>query len=241
MVAGASGATAPRSLHSSPRSTVRPTGSTAQGRSRRAHPRRRLALRLGLAALIALPLAALRLIPAAAGAGTPTWPHGIVRVYDGSGMRDTVATAAARWTGSGANVDVEMVDNPGRADVIVKVDDRHLLKLCGRDCLGYSTSIGRPSSGRTTIFLRSNLGGPTRPLSVWVAAHELGHVLGLQHRKGHRCSVMSPHAFDTRCAPSLTSTSPTPAELACVPAPTDVDVAAALYGGAAATRDPRCK
>jgi hypothetical protein len=91
------------------------------------------------------------------------------------------------------------------------------------------------------VILRSNLGGPARPLSVWVAAHELGHVLGLQHRKGHRCSVMSPHAFDTRCAPSLTSTSPTPAELACVPAPADVDVAAGLYGGAAATRDPRCK
>ena len=112
-MAGASGAIAPRSLDSSPRSTVRPTGSTAQGRSRRAHPRRQLALRLGLAALIALPLAALRLIPAAAGSGTPTWPKGIVRVYDASGMAETVATAAARWTGSGANVDVEMVDNPG--------------------------------------------------------------------------------------------------------------------------------
>ena len=80
-----------------------------------------------------------------------------------------------------------------------------------------------------------------RPLSVWVAAHELGHVIGLQHHKGSRCSVMSPHAFDTRCAPSLTSTTPTPDELACVPAPADVDVAAALHGGAAATRDPRCK
>jgi hypothetical protein len=198
-------------------------------------------LRLGLAALIALPLVAARLIPAAAGSHTPTWPDGLVRVYDESGMSDTVATAAARWTSSGAHVDVEMVDSPRDADVIVEVDDHRLLKLCGRDCLGYSTSIGRPNDGRTTVLLRSNLGGQTRPLSVWVAAHELGHVLGLQHRKGHRCSVMSPHAFDTRCAPSLTSTPPTPSELACVPAPTDVDVAAAMYGGAAATRDPRCK
>jgi hypothetical protein len=198
-------------------------------------------LRLALAALIALPVAVLRLLPAAAGAGTPTWPHGLVRVYDASGMRQTIRTAAARWTASGADVDVQMVDGRKDADVIVLVDDRRLLKLCGRDCLGYSTSIGRPKSGRTTVILRSNLGGPARPLSVWVAAHELGHVLGLQHRKGHRCSVMSPHAFDTRCAPSLTSTSPTPAELACVPAPADVDVAAGLYGGAAATRDPRCK
>jgi hypothetical protein len=53
--------------------------------------------------------------------------------------------------------------------------------------------------------------------------------------------VMSPRAFDTRCAPSLAANYPTADELACVPAPTDVDVAAGLYGGAAATRDPRCR
>jgi hypothetical protein len=52
---------------------------------------------------------------------------------------------------------------------------------------------------------------------------------------------MSEHAFDTRCAPSLGSEQATMAQLACVPAPADVDVAAALYGGAAATRDPRCR
>jgi hypothetical protein len=211
------------------------------GRTWHALTRRRTALRLALAAIIALPLAAARLLPAAAGSNTPTWPDGMVRVFDASGMHETVATAAARWTGSGAHVEIDMVDRPQRADVIVKVDDRRLLKLCGRDCLGYSTSIGRPDSGRTTVLLRSSLGGPTRALSVWVAAHELGHVLGLQHRKGKKCSVMSPRAFDTRCAPSLASSSPTPDELACVPAPTDVDTAAALYGGSAATRDPRCK
>jgi hypothetical protein len=51
---------------------------------------------------------------------------------------------------------------------------------------------------------------------------------------------MAPRAFDTRCSPSLAATEPTAAELACVPAPADVDRAARRYGGTAARRGPRC-
>lgn len=182
-----------------------------------------------------------RMLPAIAGTQDERWPDGRVDVYVASDIPDTVITAADRWTQSGAKVAIRVVADRRDADVVVRVDDRRLLKLCGRDCLGYSTTIGRPSDGEGEVLLRSNLSGTPRSLSVWVAAHELGHVLGLHHRTGHHCSVMSPRAFDTNCAPSLAATRPTKDELACVPAPADVDVAARLYGGAAASRDPRCQ
>src|SRR5690349_1390576 len=186
-------------------------------------------------------LLAPRMWTAVAGPRDTRWPDGVVNVYDASGMTDTILFAADRWTESGAKVDIRVVLDKAAADVVVRRDDKRLLRLCGPDCLGYSTSIGRPGDGHSEIVMRSSLGGAPRSLSVWVAAHELGHVLGLHHRDGHNCSVMSPRAFDTSCAPSLAATVPTKSELACVPAPADVDVAAGLYGGAAASRDPRCQ
>jgi hypothetical protein len=170
-----------------------------------------------------------------------TWPGGVVRYYDDTGMGRTVATAVARWNASGADVHLRPVGSRRAAQLVLRVDDRRLRRTCGGDCLGFSSEIGRPRSGHSEVLLSGTLSAIPRPLSVWVAAHELGHVLGLHHRRGKECSLMSEHAFDTRCPPSLDATEATPAELACVPAPADVDVAARLYGGAPAQRIARCR
>jgi hypothetical protein len=198
-------------------------------------------LLIGLLPAIALTIALWHVLPTSASSHPRIWDDGLVRYYDGSGMRGTIVMAAARWNTSGARVQLRRVDDARDADIVVKRDDHALRGLCGSDCLGYTTSIGRPAHGQTTVLLADELRGNPRPLSVWVAAHELGHVLGLQHRGGHSCSLMSPHAFDTRCAPSLAAEPPTLAQLACVPAPADVQAAAGLYGGEPAAAHPRCR
>src|SRR5262245_8684025 len=104
----------------------------------------------GVALLLILPLFA----NAFGRSRPPIWPGGVVRIYDASGMADTVATAAARWNTSGAGVHFQVVDDVKQADVIVRVNDRDLFHRCGHDCLGYSTSIGRARHGKNVVILR---------------------------------------------------------------------------------------
>jgi hypothetical protein len=200
---------------------------------------RELLLAVSLATLVAV--VTWQAMPVAASSEPQPWEDGVVRIYDADELGRTVTTAAQRWNTSGANVRLIKVASREKADVIVEVDDRRLREACGWDCLGYTSSIGRPADGKVHVLLAAELNGDPRPLSVWVAAHELGHVLGLHHRDGRACSLMSPHAFDTSCAPSLAAEPPTLDQLACVPAPADVEDAARIYGGRLTRRDMRCR
>ena len=49
-----------------------------------------------------------------------------------------------------------------------------------------------------TVLLDPEIAGPPSALNVWVAMHELGHVLGLRHREGS-CSLMNAQAYDDAC------------------------------------------
>jgi hypothetical protein len=196
---------------------------------------------LAFAAALALLAGVWQVLPvSAASGGGGAWEDGRVTVFDASGMSLTVDTAAERWNASGADVKIVRVLDRDNADVVIERDDRRLHRICGRDCLGYTSAIGRPADGQTDVLLAGELGGEPRPLSVWVAAHELGHVLGLRHRHDRTCSLMSEHAFDSSCSPSLAAEEPTGDQLVCVPAPADVEDAAAIYGGQPARRDLRC-
>jgi hypothetical protein len=171
----------------------------------------------------------------------PKWPHGEVNVFAPTQASiDTLIFAAKRWTGSGAHVRVRVVKHERDADVLIRYDDARLRKICGTRCFGFTTALGRPKEGKSEVILKQSLERPTS-LSVWIAAHELGHVLGLRHvAHSPTCTIMSPTWFDTRCAPTLSEDVPRYRELWCVPTPADITAAAKLYGGGPRTSSHRC-
>ena len=175
-------------------------------------------------------------LPVIAAGGARPWPHGRVTYFDASGSGAAVDAAAARWNRSGARVRIVRAPDRERADVVFVADAAGLRSDCGPRCLGLSSAIGRPGGGRVTVMLNPSIAGAPTPLGVWVAMHELGHVLGLRHREGS-CSLMNAHAYDDSC--SFAGGAPEDGPLPCGPAGADVAAAARLYGRSASARPCR--
>ena len=189
--------------------------------------RRRLAAPLLAALSLGVGLLGWQELPVIAAGGTQPWPHGRLTYFDASGTSAAVDAAAARWNRSGARVRIVRAPDRAHADVVFVANGDKLRASCGPNCLGLSSAIGRPSDGRVTVMLNPVIAGQKTPLSVWVAMHELGHVLGLSHREG-RCSLMNANAYDDSCSFAAGAAAGGP--LPCGPATGDVAAAASLYG-----------
>ena len=180
-----------------------------------------LALALALASIGRLEL------PVLAASDPRPWPGGRVSWYDASGSRTAIAEAAARWNLSGVRVRLTAARDARHADVVFVADRARLRSRCGPRCLGLSSAIGRPRDGHVTVLLNPAITGEPTALNVWVAMHELGHVLGLRHREGS-CSLMNAQAYDKAC--SFAGYPADRGPLPCGPASGDVAAAARLYG-----------
>jgi hypothetical protein len=198
----------------------------------------RLRLAAPILAVLALGLGTLgrNELPVLAAGKPEPWPHGHLTYYDASGSSAAVDAAAKRWNRSGARVDIVRAPDTAHADVVFVADGARLRSDCGPRCLGVSSAIGRPHDGRVTVVLNPAITGEPTPLNVWVAMHELGHVLGLSHREGS-CSLMNAHAYDDSC--SFAGDAGSRGPLPCGPASGDVTAAARLYGRDKAARPCR--
>jgi hypothetical protein len=154
------------------------------------------------------------------------WPaDGQVRIYNPTGWQNTMRAAADAWNRTGVTPTIVFTSCHSGADVVVEASSRKLDQRCDEDyrCDGYAERDER--WGRITM--RDADRESDRHASaakVRLAAHELGHILGLPHET-HDCALMNTDTGAQRCSPRI--------DFASIRGPMRTDIAAAhrLYDG----------
>jgi matrixin len=148
------------------------------------------------------------------------WPTaGQVRIYNPTGWQNTMGAAADAWNRTGVTPTIVFTSRHSGADVVVEASTRKLDQRCDEDyaCDGYAER--HETWGRITLHdADRDLDRHPSAASVRLAAHELGHILGLQHET-HDCALMNTDTGTQRCSPST--------DLANIRGPVRTDIAAA--------------
>ncbi len=171
-------------------------------------------------------------VPDSLAATSARWPGATITYYNAARTWAwSVRQAVAAWNSSG--IRIRFVPASSRRSAQVLILARRLPRLRDVGVVAGQATFGYLGGRRAFVLLARPASWNDRFVMARVAAHELGHVLGLRHREEH-CKVMNPH-LARDCDPMAEANA-----WLCGPLPRDLAKAERLYGVRPADVDPYC-